>query len=323
MHFGLSEDQVELAGMIRGLLGKHSDSQAVRAAIDSDTGYDVRLWSMLCEQVGVSALAVPEQYDGAGATLFESAVVLEELGRTLTPSPLLASTIAVAAVRLHGTEADQGEFLSEIAAGARATVVIDPATVLDAAGADYVFAVDDGLRLVEAPESGAVTVDQTLRLAPVDAPPAPEGPLRDVAAALATALQVGTAQRGLEMTVAYAKEREQFGRPIGSFQALKHRMADMLVLVETSRSASWAATAAAASHLEQRTEATAATLAERAAIAQSWCSDALDKIASETVQLHGGIAITWEHDAQLVFKRAHALSQLFGQAHTHRARLTL
>ena len=114
------------------------------------------------------------------------------------------------------------------------------------------------------------------------------------------ALSTGLAARALEMTVAYSKERVQFGRPIGSFQGLKHRMADLLVLVEMSRSASWAASYALsidAPNAEQLAHA-----------AKSYCSDALSKIAAETVQLHGGIAITWEHDAQLVFKRAHALA---------------
>jgi alkylation response protein AidB-like acyl-CoA dehydrogenase len=123
------------------------------------------------------------------------------------------------------------------------------------------------------------------------------------------------------MTVAYSKEREQFGRPIGSFQALKHRMADMLVLVEASRSASWGATAAAATYVREGTDERAAVLARRAAVARSYCSDALDHVAAETVQLHGGIAITWEHDAHLVFKRAHALSHLWTPAHVARGRL--
>ena len=123
------------------------------------------------------------------------------------------------------------------------------------------------------------------------------------------------------MTVAYSKERVQFGRPIGSFQALKHRMADMLVLVEASRSASWGAAAAAAAYVQQPTEQRAEMLSRRAAVARSYCSDALVHVASETVQLHGGFAITWEHDAKLVFKRAHALSRLWGPAHLARARL--
>src|SRR3546814_2361277 len=107
MHFGLSEDQQELSDMIAALLTKRSDSLAVRAAVDSTTGHDSALWQMLCEQVGVAALAVPEEYDGAGATLFESAVVLEQLGIALTPSPLLATTIATAALRLLGSPEQQ------------------------------------------------------------------------------------------------------------------------------------------------------------------------------------------------------------------------
>jgi alkylation response protein AidB-like acyl-CoA dehydrogenase len=166
-------------------------------------------------------------------------------------------------------------------------------------------------------------LDQTIRLGtrdtkePVDAREAQ--PVLDIAAALTSALQVGAAQRGLDLTVAYSKERVQFGRPIGSFQALKHRMADMLVLVEASRSASWGATASAAAYLTEPSEQNAALLRRRAAVARSYCSDALDHVASETVQLHGGIAITWEHDAQLVFKRAHVLSRLWEPAHVARA----
>jgi alkylation response protein AidB-like acyl-CoA dehydrogenase len=129
---------------------------------------------------------------------------------------------------------------------------------------------------------------------------------------LATAaLQVGVAQRALDMTVAYAKEREQFGRPIGSFQALKHRMADMLVKVQMSRSGAWAAVQA---HVHGMPNAD-----RLAAAAASYCSEAALHVASGTVQLHGGIAITWEHDAHLVLKRAQALSQLFGAPHEQRA----
>ena len=116
------------------------------------------------------------------------------------------------------------------------------------------------------------------------------------------------------MTVAYSKERVQFGRPIGSFQALKHRMADMLVLVEMTRSASWAASYAVVAGRPTTPD-------ELAHVAKSYCSDALAQIAGETVQLHGGIAITWEHDAHLVFKRAHALGQLYGSSSHHRTQV--
>ena len=299
MHFARTEEQDELAGVVRSLLDRRSDSAAVRAAMQSDTGYDEALWQSLCEQVGVAALAVPESYGGFGASLVETSVVLEELGRNLAPNPLLASTLSSAHLLLHGSEDERTDLLPGLASGE-----VRP------------FSLG---RVVLEPDDAVAAMDPTLRLGPGDGGPPPEDVI-DIAVALVSALQVGTMQRGLDMTVAYSLERVQFGRPIGSFQALKHRMADMLVLVEASRSASWGATAAAAAYLVEPTDAASRTLARRAAVAGSYCSDALARVASETVQLHGGIAITWEHDAQLVFKRAHALGQLLGPAHRHRHR---
>ncbi len=226
-------------------------------------------------------------------------MVLEELGANLAPIPLLASALAAVQTLLHGSEEERAELLPRLAAGevvpfALGDVVLEPA---DRAG----------------------SMDQTLRLALAEKPAELPPDVRDIATALLAALQVGAMQRALDMTVAYSKERVQFGRPIGSFQALKHRMADMLVLLESSRSASWGATAAAAAYLESPTPENAAALHRQAAVAGAHCGEALDQIVSETVQLHGGIAITWEHDAHLVFKRAHALNQLSGPAHLHRA----
>ncbi|MET0998875.1 MAG: acyl-CoA dehydrogenase family protein [Marmoricola sp.] len=329
MHFARTEEQDELATIVRSMLDKRSDSTAVRAAVESERGYDESLWQALCEQVGVAALSVPEEYDGFGASLIETATVLEELGHHLTPAPLLATAIATTAVLLHADPDHRASLLPRIAAGEIATLGLDD-LLLDAPAAALVLRLQDGhLELLPDPEVESVgALDQTLRLGrvaagtvePIGDVPS-DRPLRDVALALTTAVQVGTAQRGLDMTVAYSKERVQFGRPIGSFQALKHRMADMLVLVEASRSASWGATAAAAAYVHDPTEPNAEMLRRRAAVARSYCSDALDHVASETVQLHGGIAITWEHDAQLVFKRAHALSHLWEPAHVARAAL--
>ena len=329
MHFARTEEQDELAAIVRSLLDKHSDSAAVRRAVDSESGYDESLWGALCEQVGVAALPVPEEYDGFGASLVETALVLEELGHNLTPTPLLAGAIASAALLLHADPEHRRELLPRIGAGEVATVVLDELT-LDAPAAALLLRVHGGhLELLQDPRVESVgALDQTTRLARVEADEGQtigevddEGPLRDVAAALTSALQVGVAQQGLDMTVAYSLERVQFGRPIGSFQALKHRMADMLVLVEASRSASWGASAAAAAYVSDPTEPNREILHRRAAVARSYCSDALDHVASETVQLHGGIAITWEHDAQLLFKRAHALNQLWQPAHEARASL--
>ncbi len=303
MRFARTEEQEELAATVRSLLAKRADSAAVRAATESEAGYDTALWSALVEQVGVAALAIPEEHDGFGATLEETAVVLEELGANLAPTPLLASTLAAVQALLHGSEEERAELLPRLAAGE-----VVP------------FALGDVVLEPEATSSrGRVeSMDQTLRLARADAVEVPQD-VRDIATALIAALQVGAMQRALDMTVAYSKERVQFGRPIGSFQALKHRMADMLVLLESSRSASWGASAAAAAYLASPTPENAAALHRQAAVAGAHCGEALDTIASETVQLHGGIAITWEHDAHLVFKRAHALNQLSGPAHLHRA----
>jgi alkylation response protein AidB-like acyl-CoA dehydrogenase len=285
-------------------------------------------WSTLCEQVGVAALAVPEQYDGAGATFFESALVLEELGRAITPTPLLASVIAAEALAAGGDEDAKARLLPRIAAGEVATLVTGEGPVLDADRATILLALD-GDRLVELTGASAAWVesmDQTIRLGELDVAGATATPVGDgvaareraelVGAAGAAALAVGLCQRALDMTVGYSKERVQFGRPIGSFQALKHRMADMLARTELARSLSWSASYALA-------EDTSEEAREQVHAAASYSLEAAAHLAGECIQLHGGIAITWEHDAHLVFKRAHALGQLFGAPHRHRAALAL
>jgi alkylation response protein AidB-like acyl-CoA dehydrogenase len=325
MEFAFSEEQQELAATVRSLLAKRADSAAVRTAMISETGYDEELWQTLCEQIGVAALAIPEQYDGAGFSLLESMIALEEVGRSLAPSPLLSALVTAEALLAGGTDEAKDRLLPRIAAGEVAAFAVPGEPALFADQAAIVVAVtDDGL--VELPPGSAewlASMDQTIRLGAVtvsDSTPIGDAHAARSRAALVgavgvAALSAGLAARALDMTVAYSKERVQFGRPIGSFQALKHRMADLLVLVEMSRSASWAASYALS---------TDAPNAEQLAhVAKSYCSDALSKVAAETVQLHGGIAITWEHDAQLVFKRAHALAQLYGAPHTHRALIEL
>ncbi|NYJ01189.1 hypothetical protein HNR19_001887 [Nocardioides thalensis] len=326
MEFALSEEQAELASIVRAVLAKQADPAAVRAAIAAPLGYDEALWATLCEQVGVAALAIPEEHDGAGATFFETAVVLEELGRSLAPSPLLATAVATAALRAGGTDDAKGRLLPRIAAGEVATVALEPdQPVLDADRAAIVLAVvgDD---LVEVTDPGATwteSVDQTIRvgrLASTDGEVIGSGSAARAAIHLVStvgtsALAVGLCDRALRMTVDYSKERVQFGRPIGSFQALKHRMAEMLVRLELARSATWAAAYAVSRGTED-----AADLARAAA---SYALDAASDLAGECVQLHGGIAITWEHDAQLVFKRAHALAHMAGPPHVQRAAVRL
>ena len=326
MDFAFSEEQVELAATVRSLLSKRADSAAVRAAMGSDAGYDEELWRTLVEQIGAAALGIPEEYGGAGFSLFESLIVLQEVGWSLAPSPLLATLVAGEALLAGADDDTKTRLLPRIAAGEIATVALDATgPVLDADRAAIVLAaVDDDLVEVEDPQAAwAESMDQTLgfgRLGATTGAVVGDGDSARaraelVGAAGVTALQVGLAARALEMTVSYSRERVQFGRPIGSFQALKHRMADLHVLLEMSRSAAWAAWHAVSAGTGDAVHLTH--------VAKAYCSDALDHIAAETVQLHGGLAITWEHDAQLVFKRAHALSQLFGQSHEHRAAVEL
>ncbi len=360
-----TEEQRELGSMLESLLAKRSDSGAVRAAAESSCGYDQKLWQLLCEQVGVAALGLPEEYGGAGFGFLETAVVLEQLGYALTPSPLLAGTLATQALLRTGDDEACARLLPAVAAGSVATLAWSGvggtpeappmvrsdgdlltgtvARVLHGDTAEVLLvaaATEDGTGLFEVPVDADMldrthtpAMDLTLRLATVQLQQVRgrriggdvTGALREVHAvgcAAVAALQVGVAQRGLDMTVGYSKEREQFGRPIGSFQALKHRMADMLVLVETARSAAmdaaFAVVSSGASSDASSVASSETDLVRRTSVAKAWCSDALSQVAAETIQLHGGIAITWEHDAHLVFKRAHALSQLFGAPHLHR-----
>ena len=297
------EERQMLRETVASLIDKHASSAAVRAAMESTRGYDESLWSMLCEQVGVAALVVPEEFGGAGGELADAAAVLEELGRALVPTPLLGTTLAELAL-LAADEPDS-DTVEQLAAGvAIGAVVFDRDYVVNGDVADVVVAVEDArlVRWSDVSAEAVSTVDPTRRLARVKAAAAEaigtDPGLADTAAILLAAEQVGAAARCLELTVAYTKDRVQFGRPIGSFQALKHRMADLYVAVQSARAVVGDAIA--------EPGPTSAALARLAA------SEAFTKVAGEAIQLHGGIAITWEHDIQLYFKRAHGSAQLFG-----------
>jgi Acyl-CoA dehydrogenase, C-terminal domain len=219
------------------------------------------------------------------------------------PTPLLATTLAELA--LLAAETPDADTLEQLAAGESiGTVVFDPDYVLNGADADVVIGVEAGAlsRWTEFSAEPVKAMDLTRRLARVRAtntePLATDPGLADTAVLLLAAEQVGAATRCLELTVEYTKERVQFGRPIGSFQALKHRMADLYVKVQTA--------GAVVDEAVQNPSPTTAALAHITA------SEAFRDVAAEAVQMHGGIAITWEGDIQLYFKRAHGSSQLFG-----------
>jgi alkylation response protein AidB-like acyl-CoA dehydrogenase len=308
----VSEERQLLRETVAALVDKHASPAAVREAMASERGYDESLWKLLSEQVGAAALVVPEELGGAGGDLADAAVVIEELGKALVPTPLLGTTLAELAL-LAADQAD-AEAIERLAEGTSiGTVVFDPGYVVNGDVADVVVAAD-GTRLTRWTTFTAHrvdTMDLTRRLARVEvkdsADIGADPGLAGRAAILLAAEQIGAATKCLDLTVEYTKDRVQFGRPIGSFQTLKHRMADLYVAVQSARAVV--------------NDAIAEPSQTSAALARVAASEAFSKVAAEAVQMHGGIAITWEHDIQLYFKRAHGSAQLLGPPREHLRRL--
>ncbi|TYB42721.1 acyl-CoA dehydrogenase family protein [Actinomadura chibensis] len=347
-----TEEQRELRDALRRLFAERSPSAEVRRLMGTRAGYDPALWSLMADQLGLQGLAISEEHGGAGYGMRELAVVFEEMGRAVVCAPFLATITAAAALEAGDGGRDllpgiaDGTTIATLAVAENGSWDLDGLAtrvedgrlrgakgfVLDGHIADLLLVAardEDGVGLyaVHGETAGVTrsplpTVDQTRRLARVafDGVPARRvggrGAVRralDVAAVALAAEQLGGAQRTLDMTVEYAKVRRQFGRPIGSFQAIKHRCADMYVQVESARSAVLNAAAAADEDPDG--------LPAAAALAKAYCSDAFFHAAGEAIQLHGGIGFTWEHDAHLYFKRAQASRQLFGAPARHRERL--
>ena len=299
----MSTERDLLRRTVGALVDKHSSPEAVRRAAESPRGYDANLWGLLCEQVGVAALVVPEALGGAGGELADAATVLEELGRRLVPTPLLGTTLAELA--LLAADDPDTETMSRLAAGESiGTVVFDRDYVLNGEVADVVLAVEgENLeRWLDVTALPLTPLDPTRRLARLTpgstAVIGTGSDLADTAAVLLAVEQIGAAARCLDLTVDYTKQRVQFGRPIGSFQALKHRMADLYVAVQSAHAVVWDAIT--------DPRPSAAMLALLTAC-ETFCT-----VAGEAIQLHGGIAITWEHDMHLYFKRAYSGAQLLG-----------
>lgn len=284
-------------------------------------------WQAFARDVGIAGLLVPEKYGGAGCGPVETAAVAEELGRVLSPQPFLQTAVmAVEAALACGA----GEVLEALAEGGTTATVVLPGdgdlslegdrlsgVVPYALEGELVLLYAGGALVEAVPEERVVyrTMDESRplwRLAFRDTPVRRLGDgsawerVRDLGIAALAAEQAGGARRCLEMAVEHAKLRHQFGRPIGSFQAIKHKLADLLLLVESARSAALAAAGDPVS----------------AAVAGSYCTEAYLAAAGENIQVHGGIGITWEHPAHRYLKRATSDAQLFGPPQTHRARLT-
>jgi alkylation response protein AidB-like acyl-CoA dehydrogenase len=344
---------------VRDLIEGSGGIAAARRRLDaSEPGYDQDAWRLLGTEMGLAGLGLAEDLGGAGGGLAELTLVSEELGRALLPVPFFSSTVLASQI-LARCPATGRDVLAHVAGGGElaafagtdpdgcwrpdrlpvqakdgrlhghADFVLDGATAAHLvvaartpAGCDLFLVAGDA----EGVQTKALeTLDPTRAQASVTLENTPGTPLTtggagaaavtaglDVALVVLAAEQVGGAAACLDLAVEYAKLRHQFSRPIGSFQAIKHKLADLLLLVEMGRSAVDRALAA---------EHDPARLAEAAAVAKIWCSDAYTTVATENVQIHGGIGFTWEHDAHLYFRRARADEQLLGDATVHRERL--
>jgi alkylation response protein AidB-like acyl-CoA dehydrogenase len=325
VNFDLSPEQQAIKQAAHDFLAGKSDLRAVRRQVEAGT-YDENLWTGVKNQ-GWTGISVPETAGGAGLGFVELAVVMEEFGYACAPSPLLSNTAAAILVNSAGSEAQKATWLHGLATGERRGAVgvvgaDGSAIVPDAEGADILVLVDgETAALVDGPgaQVEALTViDPTRRFFRVRArrtEPLPgdvAGALERIEVALSAEL-VGVGQRAMEMAVEYAKHRHQFGRPIGAYQAVSHRCAEMLLEVESARSATYFAAWAADADLVALP--VAASVAKAAAAEMGW------KVAAAALQVHGGIGFTWEHDLHFFLKRAAAGARMFGSASGHRDRV--
>jgi len=273
---------------------------------------------------GWCGIAVPEVDGGVGLGWVEAAVLLEQVGATVAPAPILSQLVALDVLASSEWAAGllDGSTIATVAEGLDGPVPYAPsADVVVAIEQDRLVAIDlTGHRPGGEPAMDLTRTIGWLRSAVlVDAPRRDLGGrdeverFRDVASVAYSAEMLGIAQQVLDLSVAYAGERQQFGRAIGSFQAVKHRCADMLVDVEGMRSAVyWAAWCVSARDPDASVAASTAKV---------WCSDAVGRVTASALQVHGGIGFTWEHDLHLYLKRAHLDALSFGDASAHRTRL--
>jgi alkylation response protein AidB-like acyl-CoA dehydrogenase len=372
MDFGFSEEQELLRKSAADFLGKECPMTYVRQMFDDERGYSDELWNKMAE-LGWMGLMYPEEFGGAGLTMVDLVVVLEEMGRVSLPGPFFSTVCLGGLVILEaGSNEQKKNVLPGLVAGkTKATfalleedarwdekgvrlaaektgngyqinglkLFVPDAHVADVLVCAARTAEGVTLFLVDCQHSGVKTrllktMDQTRKLCEVSFDKVQVGPEAVVGApgkgwdSLARVIDrskvalcaemCGGAQKVLDMSVEYAKIREQFGRPIGSFQAIQHKCANMLVQVESAKSAMYYAAWAVANDVPE------APLA--AAMAKAYCSDAYRQVTAEGIQIHGGIGFTWEHDMHIYFKRAKGSEVTFGDATWNRelvARLTL
>jgi alkylation response protein AidB-like acyl-CoA dehydrogenase len=320
MIFDFTEDQRAIKATARELLASRSPFERVRAAAEAGR-YDDVLWAELCG-LGWPGIAVAEEHGGQGLGSVELAVLLEELGYAVAATPLLGTALAANAIQHAGSGSDRARWLPGLASGEVTGAFGGVRDLIpDAADAAVIVLVEAGSPRLVAREDADVepveTIDPTRRYARVRGDgPALEG---DVGAALGragvavAAELVGVCQRALDMTVAYVGERKQFGVPVGAFQAVAHRCAEMLLHTESARSATYFAAWAADAEPERLPEATG--------LACAAAGEAGRAVTGSAIQAHGGIGFTWEADVHWLYKRAQVDAALLGSASAHRIRL--
>jgi alkylation response protein AidB-like acyl-CoA dehydrogenase len=312
--FDLSPDQREIKDVARELLAARSPMARVREAAEAGE-YDDALWSELVA-LGWPGIAVAQEHGGQGLGMVELAVLVEELGYACAATPFLSTATAAAVIQAAGTEEQRARWLPGLAAGELTAGIGTRELAADAAGAAVVVVLDgEEALLVDSPETEAfVSIDPTRRFATVVGEGASLGAgAADRVRAAVAAEVVGVCQRALDMTLAYVKERRQFGVPVGSFQAVAHRCAEMLLHTESARSTAYYAAWAA--------DADPQLLGEAAALAGAAAAEAGQSVTAGAIQMHGGIGFTWEADVHWLYKRAQLDAALLGGAKRHRAAL--
>ncbi len=345
MRFAFTEQQTEFRDAVRQVLTKVCTPDALRAAFDTPAARTER-WTTLAE-MGVVGLTVPEPQGGLGLDLLDLVPLLEEAGRSALPEPLIETT-ALAAPLLAAFESGQAvDWLERIASG-EVTAAVAPVDVISrsvgstageaavpaAVGADlYILSSASGVHAVPSTDVTVTPVpslDPTRRLGTIDWEPTTTtliasgedarealAHLADRASVATAAELLGLADRMISIAAAYAKERNQFGKPIGSFQAVKHLLAGAQVKLEFARPAVYGA----AWSLGQVELAGSPSGSRGASLAKAYASDAATEAARVSLQVHGAIGYTWECDLHLYLKRAWALAESWGSSADHRSRI--
>ena len=325
MNFDFDDEQREIKSTAKDFLASRFKPAKVRELAESRS-YDEALYKEIAE-LGWPGIAISEDDGGQGLGMVELAILLEESGYACAPSPLLGSAGAALMISAAGSDAQRAEWLPKLASGEATGSfggIADGQSTLfaDLPTADVAVLFDgEGALLAPASEldfEPVESIDATRSYATVSAPAGDrlEGDVdagRDRLAVAVAAELTGLAQRAMEMAVEYARERQQFGRPIGAYQAVGHRCAAMLLGVEESRSLTYFAAWAA--------DASPDDLPLAAAMANARALDAGWDVAASALQVFGGIGFTWEHDLQFWLKRARVARSMLGSPREHRERV--